>query len=103
MLGPRAFSSASLSRPCPERAVGDSAAAILQAGFDDGLWTGGGGGAEPDLPGVATCQDPHSGRERGSRKFGSPVMWEHLQASCRETKLFPFIIVCREKSRLLGT
>lgn len=78
-VGLGAFSSASLPRSCPERAVGSTAAAVLQTGFSDGLWTGGGGGAEPDLSGDERCQDHHSRRGRGGRKFGSPMMWEHYR------------------------
>lgn len=51
-----------------------------------------GGGSEPGLPRDERCQDLHLGREEEVRSRTTSVLWEHLQRSCGEMKLFLFII-----------
>lgn len=77
------FSSASLSQPNSERAVGPTVA-LNREGSESR--------AEPDLPGDERYWIP---TQKGKRRVGgqaAPPMWEHLQRSCRVMKLFFFII-----------
>lgn len=54
---------------------------------------------------VKRARVPTRGLEEEKAEGGAnvPSDLEHLQRSCWEMKLFLFIIVCGEKSRLLGT